>query len=1004
MTAHVSIEEPGPDPNFTGTHPLPQPVHVFNNAHNGYAAQYQPLPQHQHPFPQHPRPVRNLQEVEEARQARKADIERRCRELEPPVEPNVLQHMESFQAAMQITTPMTDASWNMLKPRILDQRERAEYVEHERASQLAALQAAMPSSSMDDYISKPAKETYDREYEQTQDPLRKRLGEYATDYINGQWGGGKMLEKDNSPIFAAQVLLHVYKRYNEDKQLGLLPKLEPTVGKKRGSPAPEPFLSLDNMKWVYDNKVRPLTDPLRREQFLCAGCTEEKKPKWFAFEGLIQHYGAKHTTAFSRGNIVVHWQTSDWPDETPFHTNPGHWLKPDRRVSNQTRPRNTPQGNNDSGMHATTPKVHGTTYAQASSNGYHQNAAHGYHQALQYPQAATSGPQYPVPVEVMAVPAPDQDYDQQVDKLSKDARETWDAMEGVKDLLECVRVHTAIHHSVLRFREAYYQKPTLDMLTEAVTTNASMRPLKNAHGLACKSCVAAPANGAPSHGSYWTRIRSAKLYNTSSLATHFKLMHQVQDFGQLDWTAEMIELPDHDMIRELLRTPGMDDNKLALVAVAFPGVFSLPLPTIGTVNGQSDVVDDASPANRLLSRLGKKQKNQNQPKKKGQKKTNGTSIDRDSSQDPLPEAPEDEYDPRRPMFVPAQKPSFDPSQFDTDARKVVDPAQFDTDARKPMEPFVPNAASNNTFNLAPETLAALQSLSGMTSQPNQPQPQQSPRNKYSRSPSVGRSAPIVDYRPVQVPDPPAAPATSSQPDIAAILASLTGQTPIPHNGTAPAVPGARAGSSSRPPHPDGIHRPPVGEARRPVSGYGGAHPPPPEAAAFRTVHDLQSVLSSNERQFEHNQHQHQTYAEPSNAPPPHLAPRYQYVYEGGQHFNQPPSHAPVYREAPVQYVQRPENEHVPVGYQYERFAPQPIYVDQYGRPLELVPIDSGPPQVQYAPNPYEQQQYDRRTEQPMYTTMAYGAQMQPVHDDRRQGYYEQVPQPYDNARASVPRP
>lgn len=905
------------------------------------------------------------------------------------MEPNVLQHMESFQAAMQITTPMTDASWNMLKPRILDQRERAEYVEHERASQLAALQAAVPSSMLTDYIPKPAKETYDREYEQSQDPLRKRLCEYATDYINGQWGGGKMLEKENSPIFAAHVLLHVYKRYNEDKQLGLLPKMEQSprqVQPRQGSPTPDPFLSLDNMKYVYDNKVRPLTDLLRREQFLCSGCTEEKKPKWFAFEGLIQHYGAKHTTAFSRGNIVVHWQTSDWPEEAPFHTNPGHWLKLDRRVSAHNRARNTPQGNNDISFQGPNPKLTDTSF-YPGSNGHTHNGGLVY-QALQYTQAASNDYSYPAQVaDSQAV----HDYDQQVDKLSKEAREAWDAMDGVKDLLECVRVHTAIHHGAERFNEAYHHRPTLDMLTEAVTTNVLTRPLKNAHGLACRSCVAAPSSGVANNGSYWTRIRSAKLYNTSSLVTHFKLMHQAQEFGQLDWTTDMIELPDKDMIQDLLRTPGMDDDKLALVAAAFPGVFPLPLPTIGTVNAQSETGTDDAPASRLLSRLAKKQKNQNQPKKKGQKKANGSSVDRDASQDPLPEPTEDEYDPRRPMFVPTQKSSFDPAQFDTDARKVTDLSQFDTDARKPPESLAPSTGAANTFNLAPETLAALHSLTAVTSQPTPPRPS----NRYSRSPSVGRFVPGSVSR---AGPGPSATTSTGQPDIAAILASLTGQSPSANNGFGPAAAVKRAVSPPRQTHPDAYSRLPFDEARRPVSRYSGTYQPQPEPAVTRDVHNLQAALSTNARQFEQNQHP--TYLEAPQAPPAQLTPRYQYVYEGEQHYSQAASRAPVYREAPIQYVQRPDSEHLPVGYQYERPAPQPIYVDQYGRPLELIPIDPAPAQAQYAPSIYEPQQYDRRAEQPVYPTMAHAAHMQPVHDDRRPVYYTNWD---ENARASVPR-
>ena len=222
------------------------------------------------------------------------------------------QHIKAFRDTMQITTPMTDAQWeNMLKPKILEEREAAELQEHQRAQQLAALQAAMPSAMPEDAFTRPAKEVYDREYELSQDPLRQKLGEYATDHINGRWHQGRSLDKDSAPLFAVDVLLHVHQRYTSDRDAGNLsavidaaPKFQ---GSKQGTPPLEPSLSLDNMKWVFDNKVRSYTDPLRRELFICAGCAEDRKPKWFAFEGLIQHFGAKHTSAFSKGNVVVHW-------------------------------------------------------------------------------------------------------------------------------------------------------------------------------------------------------------------------------------------------------------------------------------------------------------------------------------------------------------------------------------------------------------------------------------------------------------------------------------------------------------------------------------------------------------------------------------------------------------------------------------------------------------------------------------------------------------------------
>ncbi|KAF2169857.1 hypothetical protein M409DRAFT_20271 [Zasmidium cellare ATCC 36951] len=996
-SAGVNGTQPPVAANGT-THPLPQPVHVHGNTAGLPQAPLQHYPQphftqHSMPFAQpfphfqhqpqqhHPRAGRSLQEAEQARQSRKADIERRCRELEPPLEPNVLQHIDSFQAAMQIALPMTDDAWEILKPKLLEKREAAEWVEHERASQLAVLQAAMPLNSADEIIPKPAKETYDREYEQAQEPLRKTLGEYADDFINGRWNAGKLVENSNAPVFAIHVLLHVNQRYTEDKQLGLLPRFEPPKRKdngKQGTPPLEPFLSLDNMKWVYDNKVRPLTDVHKRELFLCPGCTKERNPKWFAFEGLIQHYGAKHTTAFSKGNIVVHWQTAQWPEDPPFHTNPGQWLAVDRRPSDYKshgRARHTPQANHEGPFAAPNPAP------QPADNQYH--AAHNGYSASSHSRpfaspashAGQNGYFYSQPAQIQAQPVADISHDAQITKLSNDAREIWDALDGVKNILECIRVQTVIHHAAVRYVEYFQQQPpNLDLLTDALATNTVMRPLKNAHGLACKSCVAAQPNGTGNHSSYWTRVQGARKYNTSSLITHFKLMHQAQYQARYaDWTKDMIELPEGHVVSELLRTPGMDDSKLALIAVAFPKAFPNPLPKIGLVTEDAtEATNDDNPARSLIERLARKSQ-ASQKKKKGGQPSNG-AAGRSVSQEPLPEPREDEYDPRRPMFVQPKSQAPDPSQFDTDAGKA-------------RVPSVPPPAG---INFTPETLAALQGIQQRQAEPA--------LGRQSRSPSVGRPSDVATSAP------------GGQPDISAILAALTGQTPA-QAGNAQTSSTNRPASSSYQPYVEPPSRPGYeitgthqSESRRSSGRHENAH-----QASNDPLAALQAALSQNSRQFDQNQRN--TYVEARPEP----TPRYQYGYDGDRQFAQQPAHAPTYREPPVQYVQMPEREYASYSHQYERSAaPNPIYVDQYGRPLELIPIDSAPAPVQYAPNPYEQQQYVRRHEPTVYTTLPPGAHPQPIYDDRRDDrrpvYYEPVSHAgngvryaYDDARASVPR-
>ncbi|KAL1965319.1 hypothetical protein VTN77DRAFT_5921 [Rasamsonia byssochlamydoides] len=95
--------------------------------------------------PQPPRAERSLRDVNEAKALRRAEIERRCLDLDPPLTAAVLSHMDSFSAAIQIPHPFTDRDWDILKPRLLAQREIAERREQERLKQSQLLQAKSES-------------------------------------------------------------------------------------------------------------------------------------------------------------------------------------------------------------------------------------------------------------------------------------------------------------------------------------------------------------------------------------------------------------------------------------------------------------------------------------------------------------------------------------------------------------------------------------------------------------------------------------------------------------------------------------------------------------------------------------------------------------------------------------------------------------------------------------------------------------------------------------------
>ncbi|TVY29786.1 hypothetical protein LHYA1_G002050 [Lachnellula hyalina] len=313
-----------PFPNFQppGTS---QPAHtVFPTAPGRFESPSQ-NGFNQYPLPrQHPqaRPERTKEEVTQLKAARRAEIERRCMMLEPPLTAGVLAHMSSFQAAIQIIQPLNDGAWDVLKPRLLSQREEAEQRENDRLAQTRVVQERFDERRYQDVqINPEAKDSLDREWDDIQAPLRVRIGGYADEIIRDGWNGGEKVNYENCPKFAADVLIYVRKRFYAEiskdeaavRATGREPEIDPLHG---------PYLRklvLENMKWVFDTKVKPHTEHHRKELFLCNAC--DSHLKFYGFEGVIQHYAAKHTSSLSLGSVVVHWK-SEWPEIPPFNPDP----------------------------------------------------------------------------------------------------------------------------------------------------------------------------------------------------------------------------------------------------------------------------------------------------------------------------------------------------------------------------------------------------------------------------------------------------------------------------------------------------------------------------------------------------------------------------------------------------------------------------------------------------------------------------------------------------------
>ncbi|KAL8766724.1 MAG: hypothetical protein Q9209_006593 [Squamulea sp. 1 TL-2023] len=632
-----------------------------------------------------PRPERNMKSANEAKAARRAEIERRSSLLDPPLPANILKHMESFQAAIQISRLLTDFEWDALKPRLLTQRASAEKREHELVQQNELLQSEHRERRHQEIQSKETRDTVDRHWDSAQAPVRDRLGALADAVIDERWYGGRAVTKENSPKFAADVLLCVRRRFNE----GLTP-MNPAVpfpGQSLQfssmSRSPTPKLILENMKWVFDTKIKPFTEHFQRELFLCNGCDDNFK--FYGFEGVIQHYAAKHTTSLSQGSIVVYWR-AEWPDEPPFNPEPSlsksayykvpspasagpasysqidqQLLASDDRhgIAAEPEPQHVADGysavQDTTAYHCNqTMPYHDNSYQYPYNTGYNMSSSmappdgvqNGFVQtqpiSLQHDWQGINaskvsvhaggghqfGPQYTgynyagafntqeaAPITSYGSQAPfraaaphpphfdpsrnnvaqlTESYQQQMDEMAKQARDVWFSTSGIKDLPASVRIYVVIHNVASRCSAKFSTIPSLAMFLDGLDNNAQMRPVRSLNGLACKICVTQHSASYVTNPQSQPPAGDRKLFTLPHLLNHFRNAHLEgsEAFAnpgsgpagpRHDWTRDMIELPEGRLISNLVYSPGMDDNKLDLIAWVFPHVFPSPLPSLGTL-------------------------------------------------------------------------------------------------------------------------------------------------------------------------------------------------------------------------------------------------------------------------------------------------------------------------------------------------------------------------------------------------------------------------------------
>ncbi|KAH7160169.1 hypothetical protein B0J13DRAFT_540561 [Dactylonectria estremocensis] len=555
---------------------------------------------------------RTKEEVAELKHIRRRQIEHLALDLDPPLHPNVLAHIPSFQAALQIITPLDKSAWELLRPRILAQREEAEVREKDNIARETKKNGIKPS--------KVTGEVTDQDWDDIQGPLRARISNFAEEIIHDGWNDGEKVKKKNSPQFAADVLLYVRKRFYaevaKDAAAAVATGLEPVVDPPEGPWTQK--LTLENMKWVYDFKIKHYTEQYRKELFLCNGCVGNAK--FYGLEGVIQHYAAKHTSALSVGSVVVHWR-AEWPEKPPFSPNarlpdiPRHSQPPGTSLPSSTSQPYLPYG----GYHTSTsarystpgygapvipqhfipgphtpfspanmhdprgPPTYGSPHPYAQDGGYSsypprpsyaaptqpRDLPGGYGYANSVPHGFAYG-SYPDPRAPYGNQAQGSPYGSRLDIMVKVVSEAWNKISSVNGLPASVKICVVVHCIAKTFQDEYGETAPLAMLIDGLSNHKEMRPVRNTNGLACKAC-------STDH-----TIADATNFSLPQLANHFN-KHHIEDLASqglpiLDWRIEMVLLPDMSVLRGLKRI--LENNPPAhnLLVSTLPWAFEETQP------------------------------------------------------------------------------------------------------------------------------------------------------------------------------------------------------------------------------------------------------------------------------------------------------------------------------------------------------------------------------------------------------------------------------------------
>ena len=468
------------------------------------------------------RALKGSRERARIRSHKKQDIIARCSKLSPPISREMLERMDTFDAALQVPMLLNDSSWETLKGRLLQQRHKIVLEDEAKsAARIAPIPGQFrPPSRTDDFMLAHANTS-----------KRDKLGQIAEEFIKQKYGHGGWVTFPTSPQFAADVLVHTRQRFIEEEARVR------SLQEQTGTITFEENLKLEDMKWVFEQNVKPRTEQIRKDLFLCPECPVQGTVKYFAFESIIQHYASKHTT-----EQKVSWKW-DWPETPPFNAHPERVHTPTPSITHTPTLSHPPLSAMSPGsvLSSTIQSARWRSPDTMSLMSGTTNTFSVAGSSTSRHAVAASAPGYGM-------------YEVQQDVISTELLRGWRMIPSTLCMSNSLRLHVAIAAASTKFNTKYRNQPSLELFADCVN-KVELRELQDIGDLRCAECL---VTNSPHCGATWS---------LQDLITHFRGAHVDHNpsISKPNWRNDMVALPEPAIIKHLQAVSTLVDGLTELL-------------------------------------------------------------------------------------------------------------------------------------------------------------------------------------------------------------------------------------------------------------------------------------------------------------------------------------------------------------------------------------------------------------------------------------------------------